>query len=93
MESANKAQSRGDWYSTEQISELGQKAKIIVDIKDRKCKDMIYNSCFIGREYCKWFIVNGVSIKHRVLKMGVSMITHYHYILFNGPGFTSFIAC
>jgi hypothetical protein len=72
MESANKTESRGVWYTAEQIKEMGEKAKVIVDIKDRKCKDMIYNSCFIGREYCKWFIVNGVSFKDRVAKRGTS---------------------
>ena len=50
------------WYTDNQIREMGEKAKLIVDIKDRKCRDKTFNASFIGREYCKWFIVNGVSI-------------------------------
>ena len=50
------------WYTDDQIREMGEKAKLIVDIKDRKCRDKTFNASFIGREYCKWFIVNGVSI-------------------------------
>lgn len=63
MESKNNDESRQvQWYTDEQIREMGEKAKVVVDIKDRKCRDKIFNASFIGREYCKWFIVNGVSL-------------------------------
>ena len=49
------------WYSEAQIAEISAKARISVDIKDRKCHFKTIRSCFIGREFCKWLIVNGVS--------------------------------
>lgn len=60
MESAHK-QTPPAWYTAEQIAEIAAKAKTLVDTKDRKHGDTIYRQCFIGREFCKWFIVNGVS--------------------------------
>lgn len=63
MESKNNDESKHvQWYTDEQIREMGEKAKVVVDIKDRKCRDKTFNASFIGREYCKWFIVNGVSL-------------------------------
>ena len=50
-----------NWYTPAQIAEISAKAKTAVDIKDRKNKFKTYKSCFIGREFCKWLIVNGVS--------------------------------
>lgn len=47
--------------SKDQIVDIASKAKAAVDIKDRKCRFKTYKACFIGRELCKWFIVNGVS--------------------------------
>jgi hypothetical protein len=49
------------WYLQSQVAEIAAKAKVGVDIKDRKSKTKTYKQCFIGREMCKWFIVNGVS--------------------------------
>jgi len=39
---------------------MATKAAKMVDIKDRQRKNSLYRQCFIGREFCKWFIVNGV---------------------------------
>jgi hypothetical protein len=27
------------WYSDDEIRDMGEKAKVLVDIKDRKCRD------------------------------------------------------
>jgi len=49
-------------YTKEEIAQIADKARSIVDIKDRKHRFEIHKSCFIGRELCKWFLVNGVKI-------------------------------
>ena len=54
-------ESHSTWYTPAQVAEISAKAKVAVDIKDRKSKTTTYKSCFIGREFCKWLIVNGVS--------------------------------
>ena len=56
---------------------MGEKAKIVVDIKDRKCKDKTFNASFIGREYCKWFIVNGVSLHEKGRCWYIATISAY----------------
>jgi hypothetical protein len=38
MESKNLKEER-KWYSDDEIREMGEKAKVLVDIKDRKCRD------------------------------------------------------
>ena len=47
-------------YSSLEITEMAAKAAKMVDIKDRQRKSSLFKQCFIGREFCKWFIVNGV---------------------------------
>ena len=54
-------ESHSSWYTPAQVAEISAKARTAVDIKDRKCKFKTYKACFIGREFCKWLIVNGVS--------------------------------
>ena len=54
-------ESHSTWYTPAQVAEISAKAKGAVDIKDRKSKTTTYKACFIGREFCKWLIVNGVS--------------------------------
>ena len=45
----------------EALVTLSDQAKVIIDIKDRKLRFKTYKSCFVGRELCKWFIMNKVS--------------------------------
>jgi hypothetical protein len=54
-------ESHSSWYTPAQVAEISGKARTAVDIKDRKSKFKTYKACFIGREFCKWLIVNGVS--------------------------------
>jgi hypothetical protein len=55
------AESQTTSYSSQHIVDIAAKVKPIIDTRDRKHGDTVYKQCFIGREFCKWFIVNGVS--------------------------------